>query len=892
MTKRIRSAFRNLFRRCAVEQALDDELRSSVEVLTQEKMKQGLSQSAARREALIELGGMEQVKEQVRAAWAGRILEDFARDLRFACRSLAKSPGFTAVAILTLALGIGANTAIFSVIDSVLLRPLAFPHPHQLVILENGPGFPLTGPDFLDWQRESRAFSSMALYTFGQSYNLTGGGQPSYVSGRATGGNFFSTLGVAPLLGRTWAKGEDKGEANREVVLSYGLWRSQFAANQHIVGRQIELNDQAYTVVGVMPKRFDYPPDTELWVPMDMSRKALGPRGSHQYLAIGRMKPAVSLHQAQADLSLIAKRLQKLYPNTNTGVGAWVYGLHGWLIGGTARELWFMLCAVALVLLIACVNVANLLLGRSAARQKEMAVRSALGASRRRLLRQSLSESVLLALVGGGAGLLLGWAGIRLLLLLKGVVSPGTAPIGLNASVLAFTFLLALATSILFGLAPAWESARPAMLDDLKGGAGAAVSAGRRRRLVGNGLVAAEIAISLMLLVAAGLLLKSFVRLRSTDFGVRRNGILTAQVNLPSARYGTEAKILTFTQSLLQRVRALPGVLTAAMTDHLPLYGGTNGTITLYGKPANNNDSNSAVWVEQHGITPGYFRTMGIPLIAGRELTEEDANQALTLDEELSEHPTASQTQNAVYPVDIDLAMARMFWPHKNPIGRRFSYSGDAGPWMQVVGVVGNTRQWGLRVPPRPEEYQPFDGGTCCGTILVLRTSLPPLSLTNAVKKQLAALDPGLPLFDIRTMKQLVAQQTASARTESLLIGLFAGLAVFLAAVGIYGVMAYLVTQRTHEIGIRMALGAQKGDVLRLVLGQGLRMALMGVGIGIIAGLALTRFLSSLLYGVKPTDPVTFVTVSLVLVAVALLACYIPARRAMEADPMVALRHE
>lgn len=812
------------------------------------------------------------------------------QDLRYGLRQLRRNPGFTAVVVLTLALGIGANTAIFSVIDSVLLRPLAFPHPDQLVIVKSGPGWPISGPNFLDWQSQNQTFSSMALCTFGQSYNLTGGGQPSYVGGAATEGNFFSTLGTTPLLGRTWLKGEDKEGANREVVLSYGLWSGQFAADRGLIGRQIELNGQAYTVVGVMPRRFDFPAETDLWVPIDMSPKALGGRGVWQYWAVGRIKAGVTVHQAQADLSLVAKRLEKLYPDTNTKVGAWVFGLHDWLIGGTERELWFMLGSVALVLLIACVNVANLLLARSAVRQKEMAVRGALGASRGRLVRQSLSESVLLALLGGGAGLLFGWAGIHLLSLLKSVVPSGTPPIGINISVLTFTFVLALATGLLFGLMPAWDYSRPAVLDELKGGAGAAVSAGRRRRLLGDGLVAAEIAISLTLLVAAGLLLKSFVRLRSTDFGVRRSGILTVNLNLPDTKYGSDGKTLVFTRALLQRVRGLPGVLSASITDHLPLNGGTSGTITLYGKPTNTD--NSSEFVEKHGITPGYFETMAIPLLAGRMLTEEDTDRALALDTALSPHSTPSETRNAIYPVDIDRTMARMFWPGQNPIGQRFSYGGSNGPWLEVVGVVGDTRQWGLRVQPRPEEYQPFDGGTCCGTILVLHTSLPPQSLVAEVRQQVAALDPDLPLFGIRTMEQLVAQQTAGARTQSLLVGLFAGLAALLAAVGIYGVMAYLVTQRTPEIGIRMALGAPRSNVLKLVVGRGLKLTLIGVAIGNAGALGLTRFLASLLYEVKPTDQVTFIAVSLILTTVALLASYIPSRRATKVDPMMVLRYE
>jgi predicted permease len=364
------------------------------------------------------------------------------------------------------------------------------------------------------------------------------------------------------------------------------------------------------------------------------------------------------------------------------------------------------------------------------------------------------------------------------------------------------------------------------------------------------------------------------------------------RLNLPDAKYGSPAKTLAFTRGLLQRVRALPGVVSAAVTDHLPLNGGTNGTITLYGKATNNDDSNSSAWVETHGITPGYLETMAIPLLAGRMLTEEDVDRALALDTALSQHWTPSETRNAIYPVDIDRAMARMFWPGQNPIGQRFSYGGSNGPWLEVVGVVGDTRQWTLRVPPRPEEYQPFDGNLYGGTILVLHTALPPQSLVAEVKQQVAALDPDLPLFSIRTMEQLVAQQTAGARTQSLLVGLFAGLAALLAAVGIYGVMAYLVTQRTREIGIRMALGAHRGDVLRLVIGRGLKLTLIGLAIGNAAALGLTRFLASLLYEVKPTDRVTFIAVSLILTTAALLASYIPSRRAAKVDPMAVLRYE
>lgn len=817
-------------------------------------------------------------------------METFWQDIRFGLRLLGKAPGFTSVAVLTLALGIGANTAIFSAIDAVLLRPLPFPHPNQLLALWNGRGWPLSGPDFLDWQRQNKSFSGMALYTFNQSYNLTGAGRPSYVNGVETEANFFSVLGVQPLLGRTWAKGEDEPGANREVVLSYGLWRGVFAGDPKIVGRTIELNDLDYTVVGVMSPEFNFPVRAGLWTPLDISPKALGARGEHQYLAIGRMKPGVTLHEAQADLSLIARRLEKLYPSTNTKVGAKVFDLHNQLIAGTGSELWFLLWSVGLVLLIACANVANLLLARSASRQKEIAVRAALGASRGRLMLQLLSESVLLALLGGVVGLFFGWAGVRLLPLLHGAVPPGMGSIRLNGSVLGLACLLALATGVIFGIAPAWQLSRTALLDVLRGGSGAAVSAGRHRRLVGNALVTAEVAVSLILLVGAGLLLKSFVVLRSTNFGVRRSGVLTARLNLPQSKYGSDAKILAFTRELLARVRSLPGVTSAAITDHLPLYGGTNGTITLYGHPSN--IDNASTWVEMHGITPGYFKTFAIPLFAGRELDQEDTDRALALDTALSAHSTPAMLRKGIYPVDVNRAMVRMFWPHENPLGQRFSYNGSGGPWMQVVGVVGNTRQWGLRVPPRPEEFQPFDGETFGRTILVLHSAVPPQTMVAAVRRQVAALDPDLPLFGIRSMNQLVARQTMGARTEGLLVGLFAAVAVLLAAVGIYGVLSQLAAQRRREIGIRMALGAQRSDVLRLVLEEGLRLALLGVAIGVGAALGLSRLIRSLLYGVSATDPWTFAGVAVLLTVVALVACYFPARRAMRIEPMLALREE
>ncbi|MGH9525300.1 MAG: ABC transporter permease, partial [Terriglobales bacterium] len=521
-------------------------------------------------------------------------MRELARDLGYALRQMRRAPGFAIAAIVILALGIGANTAIFSVIDAVMLKPLPLRDPGQLVVIKNGPGFPLGGLNFLDMQRENHAFQGMALYTF-EDFNLNGAGRPDHVMAATAEANFFSVLGATPMLGRTFLPGEDQAGRDQVAVLSYGLWVSRFGAEAGVVGRNIELNGRKYLVSGVMPPSFHFPAfpaQAQLWVPMDMSPAKLGCRGCHRYLALGRLKPGVTAQAGLADLEVIARRLQKEYPNADKGVNAWLVPLHQWVQRGAGSSLILMLWAVALVLLIACVNVANLLLARAAGRQKEMAVRAALGAGRGRLIRQLLTESVLLALIGGAIGVGLAEIGVRAMAAMKGAVVPQPNPIQINPAVLAFTLGVAVLVGILFGLAPAWQLSNTDANEELKGGAGATVSAGRRRRWLSDTLVVAEMAISMALLVAAGLLLRSFIRQQNVSFGARRKGVLTAWVNLPAASYGKQIQQLDLARAWLTRVRALPGVESAAITDRLPLNGGANGTITLYGQPTNNNNAN------------------------------------------------------------------------------------------------------------------------------------------------------------------------------------------------------------------------------------------------------------------------------------------------------------
>jgi putative ABC transport system permease protein len=818
------------------------------------------------------------------------------QDMRYAARNLLRSRGFAAVAAITLTIGIGANTAIFSVIDTILLRPLPFRDPGQLVRLyetEAAPGnYPFAGPDFLDWRAQNKTFQDMALFGWAGDMNLSGEGRPDHVLAVPTQANFFSLLGVQPILGRTWLPGEDRLGKDQVAVLSYGLWREHFAGDPGVVGRTIALNAKKYTIVGIMPASFRYPFQTQMWIPLDMDFKSwMGQRGSHWANAIGRVKPGVSIATARADLKLISGRLEKTYPDSNDKVGSEAVPLHADLVGDSRGALLTMLSAVGLVLLIACANVANLLLSRAVARQKEMAVRSALGAARRRLLRQLLTESLLLSLFGGALGLLVAWILIALVAHAQNMALPRFAVIQLNGEVLAFTFALSVLTGVVFGLAPALRTSRPDLHEELKGGAGSSISPGKHRRFTSNVLVAGEMALSLLLLVSAGLLLKDFARLRNLDIGVRPEGVFTAAVRLPDTQYKTGAQQFAFSQSLLEKCAHIAGVDAAAASNRLPLEGGSNYYVKLRGQTS----QMSNLLVEAHSASREYFHAMGVRFLEGRNFEPADVRRAQALEAHFTKLPEGGhlpdEEANAmVYPVVINQAMAQAFWPNRSPLGQMFSQGSDHGPWRQVIGVVNDVRQWGLAHKPVPEAYQAFTGDSAL--FLVLHTSRQPLSLTPEVRRALAQTDASLPLFSVRSMDRVIGENAQGQQFLSLLVGSFAGLAVLLAAVGIYGVLSYAVTERTREIGIRISLGASRGRVLGQVILEGMRLAVVGFAVGIIGALAVGRVLGSLLHEVKPGDPAIFAVTAGFLALVALLACYLPARRAARLDPMTALRYE
>ena len=824
-------------------------------------------------------------------------METLLQDLRFGIRNLGKSKGVALVAIITLALGIGANTAIFSVIHAVLLQPLPFRDPGQLVRLyqtEAAPGqYPITGADYLDWKKDNKTFADLSFFHWPHNMNLSGSGEAQQVIGVPTEANFFSVLGVQPLLGRTWVAGEDQPGKGQVAILSYGLWRTMFHSDAAVIGKTIELDAAKYTIVGVMQPTFQFPVEAQLWIPQDMSAKGVGPRGNHGPGAIGRLKPGVTVQQGQADLSVISARLEQQFPETNYKVGAIVLPLHDTLVGKSRASLFMMLGAVVLVLLIACVNVANLLLSRAVAREREMAVRSALGASRMRLVRQLLTESVLLGLLGGVAGLALAAAGIKFLVSLKSLAIPPTNPVQMNTAVLLFTLGVAVLAGILFGLVPALQISRPGLFDELKGGAGNTATASQQKRFTSNLLVIAEVGFSLLLLISAGLLLKDFKAMRDTNIGVRTDHIWTAALRLPPARYAKQPQQFHFAQALLEKVQQLPGVETASISDRLPLFGGSNGYIHL---PGHETEPMGGPLVESHNVSPDYFHAFNIPVLQGNAFQQEDLENEIRIDEQQTKitdaggEVTAEQGRNMIYNSVINQTMANQFWPGQSPVGQLYTTGDEKGPWHRVVGVVGDVKQWGLSQPVQPESYDVWDGQA--QFYFVIHTSVDPASITGAVRQAVAGSDSGLPLYRIRTMQDLIADNSAGAQFITTLLGVFAGLALMLAVVGIYGVLSYQVTQRTREIGIRMSLGATPANVVRLVLMQGLRLAFWGFAIGVISAYATRRLISSSLQMIKADDPAIFFATPVLLLLVAMVACSVPALRASRINPMVALRQD
>jgi putative ABC transport system permease protein len=889
LLRSIMDGLRSLFRNAQVNKELDEELNRFLEMAAEEKVNEGMSQKDALRAVRLERGSLEVTKEVVRSAGWEFFVETCWQDLRFGLRTLSRNPGFAAVAVLTLTLGIGVNTAIFSVVNTVLLHPLPFAAPEQLVAvvstrLRGNVPDNASYPDFLDWRAQNHIFSQMAAYDT-DNFTLTDQGEAIHIQGAVVSADLFSLLGVKPVLGRAFRPDEDNLPATNgafAVILSHRLWRDRFNADPGMVGRTIEIDNRDFTVVGVMPAGFQFPIQAEpgdFWMTMAINfvtapgqPSMTDQRGAHFLDVIARLKPRVARAEAQAEMSTIVSRLNKQYPNIAPR-GVEVVPEIDRVAGPARLALLILLAAVGCVLLIACANVANLMLARGASRQKEMAVRGALGASRGRILRQLLTESVLLALLGGALGAALGLWGISGLVTLLPVDIPRLAGVPIDGTVLLFTALVSMLTGILFGLAPAAQASRPHFVESLKE-AGRGLSAGLHRGRTRGLLVVADVAGATVLLVGAGLLINSFLRLQHVDPGFNPQRVLTFKMDLPYVRYSGLRQTQFFEQAIA-RLDHLPGVHSVSAVLPLPLDGGEVGTgLTIEGQPVEgaNRPRTGYSWIE-----PDYFRTVGIPLTKGRDFTAAD---------DLSAPPV----------IIINQTLARQFFSDQDPIGKRIKPGIDNGyktaPLREIVGIVGDVKQYGLASSPGPEVYVPLAQSPLGSMNFVVRTEVDPLSIVDTVRQEMAKMDKNLPFYGVKTFNQYLGQGLAQPRFLTLLFGLFAALALALAAVGLYGLVCYSASLRTHEIGIRMALGAEKCHVLRLLVGQGFKLTILGVAIGTAGSFALTRFLSSLLYGVKPTDLVTFSAVAFTLVGVALLASYIPARRAMRVDPMVALRHE
>jgi putative ABC transport system permease protein len=805
---------------------------------------------------------------------------NFLRDLRYGARVLLKSPGFTLVAVLALALGIGANSAIFSVVNAVLLRPLPYSEPDRLVRVGGTSKTELIGtfspPDFFDWRARNTVFEGMAAYD-ASSPSLTGGGEPERLNAARVSPGFFSLLRTPPALGREFLPQEEQRGQHRVAVLSHALWQRRFGGDPLVVGRKIELSGEGFEVVGVMPADFEPPQfaglDAEppsIWVPFAPDLSQWGRDGRSVDACIARLKPTATVEQARSEMEAIALGLQEQYPKTNSRAGVRLDSLREQLVGGARRALLVFIAAVGFVLLIACANVANMLLARAATRRKEIAIRTALGASRARVARQLLTESVLLAMAGGGLGLLLAlWANEFLLALSAGAL-PRVEHVALDWRVVFFTLLVSVATGLVFGLAPALSASKTDLTESLKEG-GRAGAAGLRSR-ARSALVVSEVALSLVLLVAAGLLVKSFWRLQQVSPGFDPDGVLTMNVFLPGLRYPEEAQHAVFFERVLERVKALPGVRHAGATSNLPVSGNYDRLpIYVEGQPPP--AGGEAAEAERYMVSDDYFRALGVPVLAGRGFGADDSP---------GKQPV----------VVVGEAVARASWPAGDAVGRRIKLGDTENPWLTVVGVAGDVRHYGPDTPANFQVYLPHRQSPSQAMTLVVRSAGDPEALAAAVRGAVWSVDKDQPVYDVKTMRQLLSASTAARRFNMLLIGVFASVALALAVVGIYGVMSYTVEQRTREIGVRVALGAGARDIYRLIVGRGMATAGLGVGVGLAASFAATRAMKSLLFGVEASDPVIFASVALLLSAVALLACYLPARRAARVDPAVALRYE
>jgi predicted permease len=865
-----------LFRRDTVLEDIDEELRSHIEMETEANREMGMTPDEARQSAMKSFGNLGSIRDLAYEIRGGGFMETLWQDLRYSGRMLLKHRGFTLVAVLTLALGIGANTAIFSIVNAVLLRPLPYKAPEQLVTVGEGiAGGSVSYPNFVDWRDQSTSFDAVSVVRPNESYNFSGAGEPERLQGRLVSAGFLSLLGVQPVVGRDFLAEDDRPGASPAVIISYGFWSRRFGGDRSIIGKQIALNNQSFTVIGVTPQDFSYGLESDVSVPIGLTAERFKARGADPGVTVvARLKPNVSQQQAEAESNIIYSRLEKQYPDTNTGRRVFLMPLHENFVGSVRQPLLILLGSVGLVLLIACANVANLLLVRASTRKREMSVRVALGANRWRIIRQLLTESLMLAMIGALFGILLAYWGASFIAhqLPDGI--PRLAEANVDLRVLAFTFSVSVITGLLFGLAPALQASRLNLTDALKEGDRG--SSGGRQHLRSL-LVVSEVALTLTLLVGAGLLIQSFRRVLQVDPGFRPQNLLTMQVsvNNPDGQ-----QVAAFFQQLQENVRRLPGVESVAVSNGLPLGVANHPIFIITGRPLP--EKGREPGGIRYTVSPDYFRTMGIELIRGRIFDAQDR----------------PDTPGVVI---IDEALAQQHFQNEDPIGKRLAQSTSGTPSYEIIGVVRHVEHDNLdgQAIRTPQFYFNFNQipldrlpGFVRRINLLTRTDVEPSSLAPAVRGEIAALNKNQAVFNVRTMEKIVAQSVAPRRFSMVLLTVFAIVALALASIGLYGMLSYSVAQRTREIGLRMTLGAQTSNVLRLVIGQGMKLALVGVAVGLVASFALTRTIKSLLFGVSATDTLTFVGITLLLALVSLIACWFPARRATRVDPVVALKYE